>query len=265
MKLLLSAIFLFITACSSTPQVKPLTIAEKIQKDYKYGFFLIQRFEAQLKLKQDIEVSIYLRTLTETLIKLTNNLKNTPFGTVIIKDTQEKWNNYALPGSRIYLSLGLLKQLNYETELASILSYEIAQLEQKLVLNQIEKQFPGTNSTTDEEAKFSALPVQEDSYEKINQLDFFSPRGIFIFSEEELVNSVETAVSILYQAGFDVRGLVSLWKIFLNNPKTSPYEQKTLNKLIEKTRQTLATYTPLLNPKVKSNKFLAFKKRIQNI
>ena len=89
--------------------------------------------------------------------------------------------------------------------------------------------------------------------------------GLFSFSDDAQAEAAEAAVDILYKAGYDPRGLVSLWEKFEKNPKQSPFERGLIPKLLEATRRAIAGYPPLRNPVIRSKAFLAVHKRIQKL
>ncbi len=241
---------LVLPGCASAPKEKPISLVEKIQTDQNYSTVLVQKFESQLIKKQDVEISVYLKTLTETLAQATP-LKNAPIGVITVSDPENKWRTYALPEARIYLPIELLKNLNSESELAATLAFELAKLNQNLVFKQIENQFP--------------LSDPSEIEDQLHSLEFFTPRGIFAFKEEDLFLSVVQAVDILYRSRFDPRGLLALWNKFIKNPKYSPLDSSTLQKLLEKTYTLLAIYTPLRNPIIRSNRFIDIQSRIKNL
>ena len=60
-------------------------------------------------------------------------------------------------------------------------------------------------------------------------------------------------------------GLVSLWDLYRAQSPHSPYEDDLLKKLTDKTRTIIAQHSPLRNPIVRSQAFLAILKRIQKL
>jgi hypothetical protein len=76
---------------------------------------------------------------------------------------------------------------------------------------------------------------------------------------------VEVAVSLLYRAGYDPRGLVSLWARFRALGLASPYGAELLSRMEEKSREAITLYAPLRNPIVRSDPFLEMRKRVQQL
>jgi hypothetical protein len=255
---------LVVAACATPPKQEVLTPTERIQRDFAIGAGLARQFEAQSRIKRDKDVLIYLHELTAKLASTVPELKTSAVSAQVIADRGSRWNNYALPGNRIYLSSGLLKSLEFENQLAAAISVELAHLLKRHV--PLRLQAARTDSQAERPDDFPSiegLVSSSGAYSK--PVDFFSPTGIFAFPDEYFIESVEPAVGILYQAGFDARGLVSLWELYRSSRASSPLEDDILRKLIEKTRTVIAEYPPLRNPIVRSPAFIAIQKRIKKL
>ncbi len=254
-KILFPLCVIFLTHCSGLTVTQPLKKEDLVQRDNYQGLEFVPKLEKQLKIKQDIEVSVYLKKLADTLVSSTPELLKTPIGVILFQEKNHVWKNYSLPGNRVYLSLDLIKHLEFESELASAIAFELAHIlnRHSIVLYEKNKK----NLEENENGEF--LDAQNKS------IDFFSPHGIFAFSEENLLVSTEVCIGVLYRSGFDPRGIGEFWKKHLTNLKYSPYDNDTLNKLIEHSRQNIALYTPLRNPVVRSHKFISIQKKIQKL
>lgn len=236
-----------LASCSSPPPVKQVTREEQIQQDNTRGKELVPQFESQLKIKKDIEVTVYLRNIATRLTHQVPDLNNSPIGVLLYADKEKKWRNYAVPGNRVYLSTAFVKSLEFENELAAAIAFELSNISKRWMMDRVEKL------------------TQQEPVTGQNRLDFFGPAGVFNFSDEELLSSIDGAIDILYLAGFDTRGLVSLFQKYQSSPNQSPYESSSLLKMIDRTRQAIAMHAPLRNPVVRSEAFLKMQKRLQNL
>ena len=70
---------------------------------------------------------------------------------------------------------------------------------------------------------------------------------------------------ILYQAGFDPRGMISLYELYSLSPDHSPYSPKTRELYIEIMKQEISKLPPLRNPVVRSEEFIFMKQRINKL
>jgi predicted Zn-dependent protease len=259
------ALTLVAAGCATPPIEKTITPAERIQRDQALGAGLARQFEARLKLKSDDKaVLIYLGELTKRLGAASDDLKSAAIAVQVISDRGGRWRDYSIPGNRVYLSVGLLKAVKYENELAAALAVELAHLLARHVPQRI--QAARAASSASQPADYPSIEGLVPSTAGLGrETDFFSPTGLFAFPDEYMLETVEPAVGILYRAGFDARGLVSLWGLYRSNPAHSPLEGGILDKLTEKTRTVIAEYSPLRNPIVRSQAFIAIQKRIKRL
>ncbi|MEO5970244.1 MAG: M48 family metalloprotease [Bdellovibrionia bacterium] len=256
---ILGLIFLA-AGCATQPSLKLASPDEIWRRDQAVGSEIAQQFESRLSFKNNPEVSIYLRKLATALLEVTPDLQGSSVGIWLIRSKKGKWKSYALPGNRIYLSTGLLHELEFENEIAAEISIQYSHLIQKHALErflrfQDGKTDSSPGSAIDNEAPWKNSPAVE----------YFGLNGVFAFSEEAEISAAKMAIGILYRAGYDPRGLISLFDRFKNNSKHSPYEMSTINKIIEQARHELALQAPLRNPIVRSPAFIRIQKRIRDL
>jgi predicted Zn-dependent protease len=242
-----------LASCATPPVQVVRTKEERIRFDNTVGRQLAQNFEQKINVRQDIEVTVFLRSIAEKLIATSPELSDSPIGVVLIGDTDDLWANYALPGNRVYLSVELLRGLEYENEVASLLAFELAHIAHRHLMTRFERVTNVGNS-------FPAFqPVTADSVE------FFGSSGLFAFSLDARKEAVDTAVGMIYRAGYDPRGLATVWKLYKNNFSHSPFDAMTLERLQDQSHQAIAMYAPLRNPVVRSEMFSKIRKRIQQL
>lgn len=252
----------FLMGCASTPPTPPTPSAEEIKaQDIQIAAYLVQQIDPLLSLKNKPEISVYLRTLTQNLL----NNSQIPTGVLLLDPIQGIWYNFSLPEARIYLSSGLLKKIGYENELASAIAIELAHLKLRHPVSNAQKnKFPlednthWMNRTTHPSSVSLPLIIKNTS-------DLVGANGLFIYPLQNHLQACEEAVRILYQSGYDPRGLVSLWTLYKNNPKNSPFDPTQLEKFIDHTRRVIAQNAPLRNPIVRSQKFLEIQKRMKRL
>jgi len=253
-------------ACAIGPSLElPITETERVQPDEEIGAGLARQFESKLDFKQDKEVLIYLHDLAAKLVEKNTALKFTSDGVLVISDHGALWRDYSIPGNRIYLSSSLLKRLSYENEIAAAIAFELSHILMRHLpqrMHEKHKSFQASNPA-DFPSIEGLVPTSSDGADK--EVDFFSPTGVYAYTDENFLECVDGAVNLLYEAGFDPRGLVSLWELYRSELRHSPFEDELLGKLMDKTRTSIAQHSPLRNPIVRSQAFLAIQKRIQGL
>ena len=255
-----------LAGCASTPPVASIPHEEQVRRDNALGISLAPQFESKVIFKKDIDVNVYFRDLGERIGATSSELRNSPVGVFLIADRTERWRNYGLPGNRVYLSTGLMKQLDFENQIAGAIAFEFANILKRHAISKVPAEY--FIQTTGLPPLVESVPnpaLKVDGATVGARLEYFGPAGIFSFSEEEYLASAELAIELLYKAGFDPRGLVSMFLKYQQNPSRSPFEPTLLAKLLEKTRHTIALYAPLRNPIVRSEAFLTIRKRVRGL
>lgn len=257
----LSCLFFVMTGC--TTPVKPVLInkEEVLKKDQSLWEAVSRNFEPQLKVKKDTEISVYLRKVAQNLVDSSQDLKGSPVGIWLIHSKNGKWMSYNLPKSRVYLPIEILRELQYENEVASLIAIQLGHLVKGQTQNHIKQ---SSQYREWEQAELEKL-TEKEGHPAHPKLDYFGPSGVFVYSEAELGNALQAAVEILYQAGYDPRGVISVYEKLKKYSNHSPYEVSTIEKLLEQARGEIAAYAPLRNPIVRSQSFLNVQKRLEKL
>lgn len=237
----LGLVLLFILSCT-TPRVTEIDPGEQKKKDFIVGVSLVQKFESEFEIRNDALLCTYLDDLAKTLGKNSPALSDQEIRVQLVmnqKDQKDRWINYGIPANFIYLSRSLLRSIRFENELAAALALELAHLEKRDLIVRYEKMGPQTS--------------------------VFSKGGVIDFSLETRTLALESAMEILYQSGFDPRGMVHLLGKYQENPEKSPYDEFTVKVLMENAWRIIALHAPLRNPIVRSDRFLALFHRMQKL
>lgn len=235
--------------CASPPIAPAPSIEEKVQRESSLKFGLVNKFEKYLTSKNDPQVLNYLNQLTFQLMNQFLELKGKADIRLIRDPIRGKWNNFGIPGVCVLLSLDFLQNLEFENELAAAIAIQLGHIINHHLFSKLDRKYNSQSITR----------------EKVDQSDFLGQHGIFNFSEAEKIQAFRSAADILYRAGYDPRGLVSILKKFKKNPSHSPYEMGTITKLMENTYAEIAAFAPLRNPIVRSESFLLIQKRIRQL
>jgi predicted Zn-dependent protease len=241
--------FIF-SGCISAPPKKP-NIVEQVKQENEVGSKLAKDFEAQLHFKNDAAIEAYLQKVGKRLEKSSGDprLENTQIS--MIQEQGPLWRSFSLPGRRVYLSIGWLKKVQTDSELAALIALELGRIQQKQVLSHMPQgQLIGSPSPSPSEKK---------------KPEFFGEKGLFTYNQKETEAALASAVGILYKAGFDSRGLVSNLETEKDNLEHSIYTEFVLNGLIEVARDDVDSFPPLINPIVRTREFANIRKRIKNL
>lgn len=296
-QLLICLISTLIIGCATRPEFgRPAKLDELVRRDRVIGDTFGTRFESYFLIKADPKVEIFLKGLVQSLLAGSQFGLSEPkirFHKGLSRHSDLKldlhwqenvdarferplnWRNFSLPGSRLYFSASLLKDLKYENEWAAVVAIELAHLIHGHFLKHLERLLDAKQSLPGEfRENVSGKLAQKETLHlfldhvtalDLGQTDFIGPRSVFEFTEAEEIRTFQTAVQLLYQSGYDSRGIVTVLQMFEANRKISPYSEIVLNKLIEQSRYFISSLVPVRNPIVRSQSFVGIRERIQRL
>lgn len=225
---------LSLTGCSSVPETLSEQGIERISQLPPEARNKIQR-----SLKKNIdpvsapEIHQYLTGIAKKILaanKLPSKMKLQAIAHQ--GGAKEKPMVWIIPPDLGYIDVTILKSLSFENEIAALFAFNWERTQDL----EFEKRF-------------------------INELDQPVPdfRKIYEFSELQDLGAVEAAVDLLYNAGYDPRGLISMF-----DRKTTVEKERALL-LQDKARRTIAFYKPLLNPVVRTNEYYQMRKKLDKL
>jgi hypothetical protein len=238
MPVMLLSLAFALPACV-TPKKADDGVISDPRRDGETGVQLSTLFESGSELREDRLVSAYLEEIANTLTHSVPSLRDQPVQVYILKDHGSRWMNYGFPGNRIYLSRAMLRNVRFENELAAAIAFELAHVAKRDLLTRYESlRHP------------AGLP---------------SRSGIFDFPVEIRLRALDSAMEMMYQAGFDPRGMALLLNDYKETPSISPFEPKVTDQLTENSWRIIALHAPLRNPIVRSDRFLAVYQRMKKL
>ena len=248
-------ILLLGAGCITAPPKKP-TQVEQARAENAVGAELAAQFDTRVKFKSDPIVDQYLNGVARMLAGEGADTRLADTKVQVIQDRSGLWRTYSLPGQKVYLSLGLLQRLKFDNEVAAVIALEFGNLMQSHALTRLRQQVSGPARPNP--TPLAPLSVPEN-------VDFFSPQGLFSFDIDDVKNSIKSGIDILYKGGFDIRGMLQVWTILGENSTHSPFADKVLDELSDFTRTIISRYAPLRNPIVRTENFQAVHKRIMKL
>lgn len=233
------------TGCSTSPTRAPLTPEEKKKLELAITNDLHLSLERQLKFKRDDQVQQFLANLAGRLGEKSARV-------ILIGDVHKRWRSFGLREGRVYFSAPLLKQLQFENEVAAVIALELCIARAGYQFKRLAELRP---------------PAEWESSLNwdLSEGELMGPGGVFTYEEVDLARSTKEAVELLYQAGYDPRGVSAIWRFYTENADKSPFEKATAQRLEEKSRHAIAQFAPLRNPVVRSQAFLMIQRRIQQL
>ena len=249
---LLSIYATCLTGCSTPPRSADGDAVIAKKREQSISVVLVEAFENRIGIlsqHKNTETQVFLRKLAGRLSASDSALREAPLGVFEIEDWGGKWHSFGLPGNRIYIPRALVREMEFENELAGVIAYELAHLQMRHVLDGMSVR-QGGNS---ESVYSGAL---------LGSTEFFGPTGVFNFRKEQRVAAAGLAIGLLYDAGYDPRGLIAFWETYRGKrSKKAPYDPGVLKAMLEKARAEIALRTPLRNPIVRSIEFLELRKK----
>jgi len=255
-----------ICACAHTSKDKPLSPKAAAKLSVKLGHGLEGPFENQLIIKNDPVLLEYITHIAKHMAHSVSGLRGHlgPHGTVsikVVRSLEAPRKNFSLPGGKVYLSVERLHPLEFENELAAEIAIQLAHIQNKIVLKRFKEDLDFLN---EEHVALSEVDP-EDVQLWISNVDFFGEEGLFTLNEAEELLALDGAVDIMYHGGYDVRGLLTVLNRMSEHPDCLPSELRKINRFKEYVRGKMTLYAPLLNPIVRTQEFVAMKKRIERL
>lgn len=258
----------FIFACSHS-EVKPRKITPEEQKtlEVRVGEDLAKQLEPNIKIRKNEELSRYFGELATHLLE--ERAKETKLQdgflqprVFLIESKENKFRNFVFPGERIYIPTSLVREVQYENELAAMLAFELAKLQLKSVVRQV-KELNGTQDISERADAGRKEEVRDaDSAEAGATV---SSEGVVVLGREEMTDVAKVSVDLLYGAGYDPRGMLAYLDILDRNTSRSPLSRSEIDRLRKTVREEISLKTPLRNPIVRSEEFVRYLERIKKL
>jgi hypothetical protein len=136
--------------------------------------------------------------------------------------------------------------VEYENELAAVLAYQMAHLVRRSLAIHVEEQ------------ALRPLPVPPV---------LFGSGSVFEFHREERASAIRLAVRMLYRAGYDTRGMASIFQrapVLFGNPDSGSFK-KEVEFNIKEAQRASSELLPAIKPVVRSPEFIRFKKELERV
>lgn len=233
-------------SCASPPPPRVLTAQEQIRADTEKAASLAKDFREQATFLDSIpRVERFLYRMAS---RLSQSSKSVPLEKVevrIHRDPEGEWARaFSFPGTLISVPISFLKEVEYENELAGFLAFEMGNVVNRHLAIRVE-------AARDRGAK----------------LAIFGPGGLFDWLPGERAQSIGSATEMVYWAGYDVRGVASMFQRyprFFGNGGTDPL-QKQVEFNVREAQRARIDLMPSLKPIVRSAEFIEFKRELERV
>ena len=201
------------------------TSSLSVQDETRLGQRIMESIRADAAYLEDAEINYWLQSLGKRLVAASDKA-GAPFEFFVVSDASI--NAFALPGGHIGVHTGLIDAVRSESELAGVLSHEIAHVSQRHIAQSIGRR---NDTTLMMLAAVVAAALAARSNPDLTQAAIASAQAGAIQSELGYSRAFEReadriGINILERAGFDVRGMVSFFERLQQT--TRLYESKNL-------------------------------------
>ena len=227
-------------ACSSLPTPTPLSPHEQQSVDKVKSKGLLIEFENKVQFEKLPKVEKYLTAVARQITREEDALRSEKVTVRIHSDSKlELKKSFSFPGVVISIPKSFLFAINFENELAAVISLELAQIERRELAKELDK---------------NESPI------------LFGELSIFHFSQKNRGESIELGTKLMYSAGYDPRGMAALFQKFSNYyvDSSTTTGQKELSHYIKQAQKAKNDFMPSLQPIVRSNEFLLMKKELKD-
>jgi beta-barrel assembly-enhancing protease len=184
------------------------------QQEMQMGQQYAQEIARQVPLVNDAAVLRYMNNLGRTIAQ--QGGRNIPYTFYMVDAPQV--NAFAVPGGHIYLNRGLVERTRNEAELAGVLAHEIAHVEHRHGIDQMERAQGANVALTAAYVLLGRAPsgVEETLIGVGGQLYFAR------HSREAENEADATAVNLLVRSGISPNGLPSFFQVLLQEQQRQP-------------------------------------------
>jgi predicted Zn-dependent protease len=254
---ILIVLCIFFMSCSSAQERHREEVMTRQTRVTDAADDLHSIIEQRLSVRRDVDVEIALRAIALRVSKSSPRLREAPLGIFLIQAAEGLWQSAVLPDIRVYVSLPALKKMEAENEAAALIALELAHFQEKHLQDTLSERVAKDSSSSMETLFRPTVFLQN--------LNYFGRSGVLKWNRSQMQKSIQTATELLYEAGYDPRGLTVLWMIHQENSSFSPYSKEELKDYLRWTYQAIARFPPLRNPVVDSEVFVEVRKGIERL
>ncbi|MBP7792825.1 MAG: M48 family metalloprotease [Candidatus Goldbacteria bacterium] len=215
-------ISLLLFSCASIVSTKndPVIIPEAMEM--QFGLSARQEFEKQYKKSTNTEVANYVSKIGNKLVaSLPEKYKGTKFEFILLDSSEV--NAFAIPGGYVYITTGLMKELQDEAQLATVLGHEMGHVLKKHTVKALQRQIIASKGV---EFLDNLINSGKPEDQKNEMLSLGSSIGVSLLllknSRENEFEADEMGSLIASYAGYSPNGTIEVQNIFLKLRQNKP-------------------------------------------
>ena len=237
---------LVVFGCASPPVTRVLSPVEQIAVDSKRASALSDEFRKKVRF---VQVPRLERFLTRMGTRLALASKDFPLERVEVRihydSSPDLKRPFSFPGTLVSIPLGFLKKVDFENELAALIAFELGHVVNRHLSNRVA-------------SSGDALSVK---------VALFGEGSVFDWDRNERERSIKVGTELLYDAGYDVRGMASMFQReagFFGIPDTES-GRKEVEFNVREAQRARTGLLPSVKPVVRSSEFIQFKRELGRI
>lgn len=239
-------IFIFLLVnCSGCATTNPATgerhftfISE--QKEIELGKSISENVEEHFGIVSDLKSQSRVERIGNTLVQYCTR-KNIIYHFEILKEKEEP-NALSLPGGYVYITEGLFKKLNTDSQIASVLAHEMAHIEARHSIYKLQKSLGYGTLMMIIESKGSKR-TKEKAIKAINEL-------FLAYSRKDEYQADSLALELLSKSKYNQTAMLEVLQIIKKIKEEKPIEKlhpKTHPYIHDRIRQIKISLTGKIN------------------
>ena len=183
-----------------------------LEDEWRLGQQLSQDIARQVRLNNDPAVNAYIEQMGRRIVAQTP-MANLPWQFHVVDDPAI--NAFAIPGGHVYVNTGLIANSDNAAELAGVMAHEISHGVARHSTQQISRQYGlsvlGGMILGQDAGQLSQIAAQ-----------IIAGGALARFSREFEREADELGIRYMHAAGYDPRGMASMFQELLEHQKSSP-------------------------------------------
>ncbi len=185
-----------------------------VEEEWQLGQQLSQDVAKQVRFNNDPTVNAYVQQLGQRIVARTPAPFNQlPWQFHVVEDPA--LNAFAIPGGHIYVHTGLIASANSASELAGVMAHEISHVTARHTTEQISRQY-GLSVLA------GLVLGQDPGATQQIAAQIVAGGALARFSREAEGEADELGIQAMAQAGYDPRGMASMFRHLMKTGQSSP-------------------------------------------
>lgn len=250
--------FLF-SGCSGAPTGEPHENFLRRSEVESLSLAMQNEVEKQIPLLEHKLVNRYVNAIGQSLVARNSQMPPLAYQFKVVRSND--LNAFSLPGGVVYVTLGMLSQIEFEGQFVAALAHELAHLDSGHALLRWRERIYKSKSPTQADREHSKLDFHSH---------YFGPGGLLTYGDAYEFEADEVAMVIIYQAGYDPRAYIAyleeLQRIQTKKPgllKDLQSAHPPLNLRIQKANDYLKLLPPKRENRLTSSTFREIKQRLK--